>query len=207
MSTRATYQFDGYESGHDVTVYIHHDGYPTGAAVYFYDTLMNCKGQGNMATRFIRTNSKAEITADHEYHGDTDYRYTVHGDGPDAEILVYQCCWDDDDKRVQPVQIFSGRLWDFMHENSKHIENYEPFRRIKAQYADKMLLMNLTMAQQSLNNEFGTLHHLRAWDHNPNLSNSSANWQGAAKRLKTIMRVFPELVTDEIDYFTSTITD
>ena len=36
MSTRATYTFSNTAlAGEDVTVYIHHDGYPMGAAEYF----------------------------------------------------------------------------------------------------------------------------------------------------------------------------
>ncbi len=72
MSTRATYQFISEWSGTH-TAYIHHDGYPLGAAHYFSDgekTISNINA-------FIRANHNAEMTASHEIHGDTEYRYTV----------------------------------------------------------------------------------------------------------------------------------
>ena len=67
MSTRATYQFITESS--DVTVYIHHDGYPQGAAQYLNEAMT--------AEKFIRKNEKSEITFSHESHADTEYRYTI----------------------------------------------------------------------------------------------------------------------------------
>jgi len=67
MSTRATYQFITECS--DVTVYIHHDGYPQGAAQYLNEAMT--------AEKFIRKNENAEITISHESHADTEYRYTI----------------------------------------------------------------------------------------------------------------------------------
>tara|TARA_B110000503_G_scaffold42230_1_gene69210 strand:+ start:1070 stop:1387 length:318 start_codon:yes stop_codon:yes gene_type:complete len=67
MSTRATYQFITDFS--DVTCYIHHDGYPQGAAQYLNEAMT--------AEKFIRKNEKAEITISHESHADTEYRYTI----------------------------------------------------------------------------------------------------------------------------------
>jgi hypothetical protein len=67
MSTRATYQFITEFS--DITCYIHHDGYPSGACEYL--------AKGSNAASFIRGNENAEITRDHELHGDTEYRYTI----------------------------------------------------------------------------------------------------------------------------------
>jgi len=67
MSTRATYQFITDYS--NVTCYIHHDGYPSGAACYLEGA--------NTVEKFIRKNENAEITLSHESHADTEYRYTV----------------------------------------------------------------------------------------------------------------------------------
>jgi len=75
MATRATYQFISEWSGTH-TVYIHHDGYPEGAAEYF------TKENGAPIVKvesFLRSNEKAELTKSHEIHGDTEYRYTVEG--------------------------------------------------------------------------------------------------------------------------------
>jgi hypothetical protein len=84
MSTRATYQiqidpdFDG-----DVTFYIHHDGYPEGAAAYFYamHTQSLESVHGSFPEKFVRANGQAEFTRSHESHGDTDYRYDLKSDG------------------------------------------------------------------------------------------------------------------------------
>lgn len=73
MSTRATYEIR--EGGNSHTFYIHHDGYPAGAAVYFQNML---KANGaSLASRFIRGNERAEFTAGHEAHGDTEFKYTL----------------------------------------------------------------------------------------------------------------------------------
>lgn len=77
MSTRATYQFNRPYSK-PATIYIHHDGYPSGAAFYFYNAMM---ASGNLsAESLIRGNDRAEITESHDAHGDTEYRYTLDGD-------------------------------------------------------------------------------------------------------------------------------
>ena len=79
MSTRATYKFTGGKLP-AVTVYIHHDGYPNGAAWYFWN-MHHDKGRdsANLA-RFIRANDRAELTPDHDAHGDTEWRYTLDGE-------------------------------------------------------------------------------------------------------------------------------
>lgn len=77
MSTRATYQIDF------ARFYIHHDGYPEGAAEYFARALDPAnRGQdrapnASLADDFMRANSRAELIEDHADHGDTEYRYTV----------------------------------------------------------------------------------------------------------------------------------
>ena len=72
MSTRATYRFipDDLRFRPAVTVYVHHDGYPEGAAVYLEDA--------HTVEKFIRKNDRAEVTASHEVHCDTEYRYDIH---------------------------------------------------------------------------------------------------------------------------------
>lgn len=92
MSTRATYSFDKEHTG-KATFYIHHDGYPEGAALYF-NNLLQHKSTDEMVTRrlsvnslyllaerFLRANENAEITGSHAAHGDTDYRYSVNKNG------------------------------------------------------------------------------------------------------------------------------
>ncbi len=71
--------------------YIHHDGYPSGAANYFANMIeaLNVpdrKGRGigaieeragGIGFAFIRGNLKAEPTTGHSDHGDTEYRWKV----------------------------------------------------------------------------------------------------------------------------------
>lgn len=73
MSTRATYEIKDGANNH--TFYIHHDGYPAGAAVYI-QRMLRASG-ASLAERFIRGNEKAEFTVGHEAHGDTEWKYTI----------------------------------------------------------------------------------------------------------------------------------
>jgi len=103
MSTRATYKIDF------TTFYIHHDGYPEGAAEYFAAALdpsnrvEDRAPNASLADDFIRANSRAELTESHQTHGDTEYRYTVrttqpNGDRLDNPTIVAQkrVGWGDD---------------------------------------------------------------------------------------------------------------
>ena len=75
MSTRATYRFipDDLQFKPAITIYIHHDGYPEGASYYLEGV--------NTVEDFIRKNDRAEITANHDVHGDTEYRYDIYQNG------------------------------------------------------------------------------------------------------------------------------
>ena len=77
MSTRATYQIkSGFSAA---TVYIHHDGYPSGAADYFMKAeFLQEKTDRSFLNCFLWANKGAEITESHEVHGDTEYRYNLY---------------------------------------------------------------------------------------------------------------------------------
>tara|TARA_R110002073_G_scaffold334639_1_gene524573 strand:- start:584 stop:961 length:378 start_codon:yes stop_codon:yes gene_type:complete len=79
MSTRATYLFTNNSmAAEDICVYIHHDGYPTGAAEYFRKALFIAKTDRRpILEAFIAANTGAQITRSHQTHGDTEYRYTI----------------------------------------------------------------------------------------------------------------------------------
>ena len=78
MSTRATYLFkDATGNSADVCVYVHHDGYPVGAAAKLADTLETEGSSHRLPEAFIRANAGAEITGGHDSHGDTEYQYTI----------------------------------------------------------------------------------------------------------------------------------
>lgn len=125
MSTRATYEIDG------TTFYIHHDGYPTGAASYFMAALQYIVDDKPRAINsgfkdvFMRANDNAEITRSHEAHGDTDYRYTIatdnewhtmRGHGVDVlSIKVESVGWSECPGKT----LFEGPLADFIAQASK----------------------------------------------------------------------------------------
>lgn len=143
MSTRATYSFET-ENGPQY-IYIHHDGYPQGAAVKFYDMLVfplqlqkspnilgwatvdTVEAEGGYYFNFIRANGGARPTTDHESHGDAEYRYALNMTG---HLVVMQRITESDDWSL----IFSGRVVDFVKgqlaENPKYaednIKNYQP---------------------------------------------------------------------------------
>jgi hypothetical protein len=179
MSTRATYQFNG---GH--TVYIHHDGYPTGAAVYFYNMLTHPNERGGFATRFIRANDGAELTGSHDSHGDTDYRYTLYGDGVDSMITVYGFRGDGDGDGE--YRAYSRELHKFIEEHSENIENFKPFKLVDLDYVTTWL--NEVTAKRLLGDAYRTE---TIWKQNGHTR--GANWDALQKRINNIRAAFPEL--------------
>ena len=78
MNMRATYTFT-LPHGGEVTFYIHHDGYPEGAAQYLLAAHLS-DAQGTLADRFHRANARAVLTARSE-HADVQFAYTIASDG------------------------------------------------------------------------------------------------------------------------------
>jgi hypothetical protein len=79
MATRATYFLPAENySDQMVCFYIHSDGYPEGAANYFYKMHQRKNRSSGMAGRFFRANENAEFTPCHEAHGDTEFQYTIN---------------------------------------------------------------------------------------------------------------------------------
>lgn len=84
MSTRANYVF---KSGRKTlaTFYIHHDGYPEGAAEYFHKALIYGDGKISSPDIFFRANEACEIS---DIHGDIEYLYELDVDT--QSIKVYK---------------------------------------------------------------------------------------------------------------------
>jgi len=124
MSTRATYEIEGR------TFYIHHDGYPEGAASYLYNmvkalTDVDTTGKnfdifnhrmcrGGLEFAFIRGNGNAEPTESHDAHGDTEYRYTVSTVNGLPILLAEERCGDWSNPSWQVF--FHGPLTEFVNE-------------------------------------------------------------------------------------------
>lgn len=130
MSTRATYAFQ-IGGRPAVTVYIHHDGYPNGAAFYFWNAHHNAGKCGHPLTRFLRANEGAEITGDHETHGDTEYRYTLRDD----QLTAHKRRFDGDTPRWHVF--FAGPLVEFINQYGAEARSFwaaefSPIREVTA---------------------------------------------------------------------------
>jgi hypothetical protein len=178
MSTRATYCFDNDRV--KTTVYIHHDGYPSGAAVYFYETLMK-SSKGSFGTQFIRANPNAEITRSHDQHADTEFQYDISGSGPSAQIVAYKLY-------PQKHCIFSGSVHEFVTQHNDMIENFKPFKQVTLKYCNPQA-MNETLAEQRLNHP---ISHLTAWR---GRFEDGANWSSCMEELRELLEQFPAIST------------
>lgn len=116
MSTRATYQIADQIAGTH-TFYIHYDGYPEGAAEYFWNMMHAENRGGGMPSQFLRANELAELTQGHDAHVDTEYRYTVDHTG----FLKAQkrTGWDGDRFTVPTARwetFFTGHVCEFINQ-------------------------------------------------------------------------------------------
>ena len=137
MATRATYELHELDK-EPVCLYLHWDGYPEGAAMYFRRWLEEEK---HTVLGFLKANPKAEITDGHESHGDTEYRYTVHLKGsmdngcvvPEtwvkAEEKKYgRAQWEGLPEAPEDVvfykweQLFNGTLQEFVDKYDKLVD-------------------------------------------------------------------------------------
>jgi len=187
MSTRATYKF---EDRATTTIYIHYDGYPQGAAVYFNQMLTN-PSKGDLATQFIRANQNAEITKSHKDHGDTEFHYDIKGSNAEADIWAYSVNQDTKEK----ICVYSGKLYDFINSHSNLIDNFKPYKRVKLLYG--AMIHNETTAGIALRNPLG---HLQIWK---GKYENSSNWNSCVEEVNNIVNIFPELKTEEVLEFVS----
>lgn len=89
MSTRATYTIKQSRHGEIYTqnFYIHYDGYPEGAAVYFYNMIAaQNQGRGGLLFAFIRGNELVEMTNDPKAHADREFHYEIDAD---RKVVTY----------------------------------------------------------------------------------------------------------------------
>jgi len=112
MSTRATYQIK--TPLNTSTVYIHYDGYLSGAAEYFRDAidLMRISGRQFLPC-FLWANENAEMTKSHDWHGDTEYRYDLEKKAGIWSVVAYKRqSYDSDVFNV----VYDGNLSNFVNE-------------------------------------------------------------------------------------------
>lgn len=128
MSTRATYEFTDGDESH--TLYIHHDGYPEGAATHLkrwreFDPNMAGESRNPIeldraplffAAAALSTGQSIHITTRWQDHGDLEYHYkvtlpvTAWGDKPEPITLEAFAINDQEEL----VQIFTGPLDNFI---------------------------------------------------------------------------------------------
>jgi hypothetical protein len=159
MSTRANYIFKNHcILGKDVYTYIHHDGYTSGAARYFYNFVMLCAERCNESfyekislelnvENFIRANDRVQLTT--TLHGDIEYFYVLNGENLEA----YDLCWSKDDKKTN--KIFEGSIYEFINRYlSKEITNFYEFREIEDyKEVDKKTWVNKPILAKYINKE------------------------------------------------------
>lgn len=176
MSTRATYLFKGGEYRPAVCVYIHHDGYPAGAAYYLLNAF---KAGGMSAEGMIRGNDRAEITESHDAHGDTEYRYTIDGNNVKVEerhTLIefgsYPQGWRT---------AFAGDWVDFInqHISKDWAPDFKPLRRVKIEYTSEVHSPETLKAKLDAD-----LTLCGLWATNGN--GKGANWDNLCKRITTM---------------------
>jgi len=190
MATRATYCFKPSENNsrrRKHFVYIHYDGYPTGAAVYFYNALHH-DGKGNFATVFIKANHHAELTDSHEQHGDTEYQYDIMGEGPQAQIMARRLF----DSKV----VFCGLLHEFINCNSSDIPDFKPFKELQRPFYPPQFVTEDT-AKKLLSVPISYLFCPAKNDRR------SAKWQDCLADAKAILKVFPELTPNNFSELTA----
>ena len=95
MSTRANYVFITDEKT-VTTFYVHHDGYPEGAAEYFQKALLLGNGKISSPDVFLRANSKCKISA---ICGDIEYLYEF--EISTQIIKCYKIYWGANDKMLK----------------------------------------------------------------------------------------------------------
>jgi hypothetical protein len=89
LATRAVYSFTGFPGIRERHLYLHHDGYPTGAAWRFAKTLRESPDPASFLAAFRNTQPRAEPIENPEQAADVEYRYRVQLlPGPDAQLQV-----------------------------------------------------------------------------------------------------------------------
>ena len=77
LATRAAYTFTGFPEAPVRHLYLHHDGYPTGAAWRFAEALHEAPEPASFLVAFLITQPNAEPIESPEFSADAEYRYRV----------------------------------------------------------------------------------------------------------------------------------
>jgi hypothetical protein len=92
LATRSVYTFNGFPESPEHHLYLHHDGYPTGAAWRFAETLRENPEPASFLAAFLSSQPNAEPIQSPELAADAEYRYRVQlVPGADPHLQVQ--CW------------------------------------------------------------------------------------------------------------------
>jgi hypothetical protein len=92
VATRAVFSFTGFSSHPECHLYLHHDGYPTGAAWRFAAAQHEAPDASSFLAAFLSTQNQADPLARPEQAADAEYRYWVQLlPGTDPQLVVQ--CW------------------------------------------------------------------------------------------------------------------
>ncbi len=92
LATRAVYSFTGFSTVPERHLYLHHDGYPAGAAFRFAAAQRIAADASSFLAAFLSTQRQAESLASPEQAADAEYHYGVRllfGSDPFLEVQ----CW------------------------------------------------------------------------------------------------------------------
>jgi hypothetical protein len=92
LPTRAVYSFSGFPNSPLRHHYLHHDGYPNGAAWHFAAALREGHEPASFLAAFLSSHPSAESIQSPEQAADAEYRYWVQlVPGPEPQLQVQ--CW------------------------------------------------------------------------------------------------------------------
>jgi hypothetical protein len=91
LATRAVYSFTGFPGTPVHHLYLHHDGYPTGAAWRFASALRHHTAATAFLTAFQCTQPQAEVLSHPDQAADAEYRYAVTLQPGPTSMLQVQC--------------------------------------------------------------------------------------------------------------------
>jgi hypothetical protein len=92
LATRAVFSFTGFPGNPEHHLYLHNDGYPTGAAWRFAAALRETSQSTSFLAAFLSTEPRAEPIRSPEQAADAEYRYRVQL-VPGAKPHLQVQCW------------------------------------------------------------------------------------------------------------------
>lgn len=133
MSTRANYSFIK-NNKTLVTFYIHHDGYPEGAANYFQKALLLSNGRIDSPDTFTRANTEAKIC--YNLMGDIEYHYIFNIDT--QVIKIEKIYYPDEESRFKRfITVSQTDIYTFINKYYKVFSSTETLQEYTRKFTWK----------------------------------------------------------------------